>query len=70
MLLQYLELLTSPSVVTPRDYADKVLPSLTELGRDYGICAPICMQIIRPVLHASLLVCTFSSYKDIAQRIL
>ncbi|KAF8165073.1 transcription factor/nuclear export subunit protein 2-domain-containing protein [Crassisporium funariophilum] len=55
VLLQYLELLTSPSVVAPRDYADKVLPSLGELGQNYGICAPICMQIIRPVLHASLL---------------
>jgi len=57
VLLQYLELLTSPSVISEEDYATKILPTITELGRDYGICAPICMQIMRPVLHASLLVC-------------
>ncbi|RDB20480.1 THO complex subunit 2 [Hypsizygus marmoreus] len=55
VLLQYLELLTSPSVIPPKDYATKVLPSIGELGVVYGICAPICMQIIRPVLHESLL---------------
>lgn len=55
VLLQYLELLTSPSVIPPKDYAGKVLPSIAELGEVYGISAPICMQIIRPVLHASLL---------------
>ncbi|KAF9468910.1 transcription factor/nuclear export subunit protein 2-domain-containing protein [Collybia nuda] len=55
VLLQYLELLTSPSVIPQKDYATKVLPSIAELGEVYGICAPICMQIIRPVLHASLL---------------
>ncbi|KAJ7283481.1 transcription factor/nuclear export subunit protein 2-domain-containing protein [Mycena rebaudengoi] len=55
VLLQYLELLTSPSVVAPQDYANKVLPSLAELGEVYGICAPICMHIIRPVLNAKLL---------------
>jgi hypothetical protein len=52
-----LELLTSPSVIPPKDYAAKVLPSIAELGEVYGISAPICMQIIRPVLQASLLVC-------------
>ncbi|KAJ7755620.1 transcription factor/nuclear export subunit protein 2-domain-containing protein [Mycena maculata] len=55
VLLQYLELLTSPSVVAPQDYANKVLPSLAELGELYGICAPICMHILRPVLNAKLL---------------
>ncbi|KAF8639741.1 hypothetical protein AX17_001003 [Amanita inopinata Kibby_2008] len=55
VLLQYLELLTSPSVVSSDDYAKKVLPSVGELGETYGVCAPICMQIIRPVLHTSLL---------------
>lgn len=57
VLLQYLELLTSPTVISPQDYADKILPSIAELGLVYGICPPICMQVIRPVLHASLLVC-------------
>jgi len=55
VLLQYLELLTSPSVVSPQDYANKVIPSVAELAERYGLCAPICMQIIRPVLHTSLL---------------
>ncbi|KAF5387899.1 hypothetical protein D9615_000104 [Tricholomella constricta] len=55
VLLQYLELLTSPSVIPLKDYATKVLPSIGELGVVYGICAPICMQIIRPVLQASIL---------------
>ncbi|KAF9569407.1 hypothetical protein CPC08DRAFT_182366 [Agrocybe pediades] len=55
VLLQYLELLTSPNVIPAADYANKILPSLRELGKDYGICAPICMQIYRPVLNASIL---------------
>ncbi|KAF7353062.1 THO complex subunit 2 [Mycena venus] len=55
VLFQYLELLTSPTVVSPQDYANKVLPPLAELGELYGICAPICMHIIRPVLNAKLL---------------
>jgi THO complex subunit 2 len=54
-LLQYLELLTSPAVIQPQDYAQKVVPTLAELGEKYGICLPICMQIIRPILHSSLL---------------
>jgi THO complex subunit 2 len=56
VLLQYLDLLTSPSVVSPQDYANKVIPSLGELGEKYGIAAPICMQIVRPVLQGALLV--------------
>jgi THO complex subunit 2 len=55
VLLQYLELLTSPAVIQSQDYAQKVVPTLTELGEKYGICPPICMQIIRPMLHSSLL---------------
>ncbi|KAK7061446.1 THO complex subunit 2 [Favolaschia claudopus] len=55
VLFQYLELLTSPTVVSPQDYSGKVLPSLADLGELYGICAPICMHIIRPVLNAKLL---------------
>ncbi|KAI6151770.1 transcription factor/nuclear export subunit protein 2-domain-containing protein [Pisolithus tinctorius] len=55
VLLQYLELLTSPSVITPEDYAKKILPPLAELGELYGISAPICMQIIRPMLNHTLL---------------
>ncbi|KXN87957.1 THO complex subunit 2 [Leucoagaricus sp. SymC.cos] len=55
VLLQYLELLTSPLAIPPDTYATKVLPSLAELGEIYGICAPICMQIFRPVWHAALL---------------
>ncbi|KAI6105439.1 transcription factor/nuclear export subunit protein 2-domain-containing protein [Pisolithus sp. B1] len=55
VLLQYLELLTSPSVIPPEDYAKKILPPLAELGELYGISAPICMQIIRPMLNHTLL---------------
>ena len=54
-MLQYLELLTSPAVIQPEDYAQKVVPTLAELGEKYGICPPLCMQIIRPILHSSLL---------------
>lgn len=56
VLLQYLELLTSPAVVPPEDYAKRILPSLADLGELYGISAPICMQIIRPMLNNLLLV--------------
>ncbi|KAF7978302.1 hypothetical protein HWV62_899 [Athelia sp. TMB] len=55
VLLQYLELLTTPAVVSSADYSQKVLPSLAELGEKYGICAPICMQIVRPMLNGLLL---------------
>lgn len=55
VLLQYLELLTSPAVIQSQDYAQKVVPNLAELGEKYGICPSICMQIIRPILHSSLL---------------
>ncbi|KIK99679.1 hypothetical protein PAXRUDRAFT_822444 [Paxillus rubicundulus Ve08.2h10] len=55
VLLQYLELLTSPAVVSPEDYAKKILPPLADLGELYGISAPICMQIIRPMLNNILL---------------
>lgn len=54
--MQYLELLTSPAVVTAQDYSQKVLPPLRDLGEMYGISAPICMQIFRPVLNGLLLV--------------
>ncbi|KAJ2920447.1 hypothetical protein H1R20_g16647, partial [Candolleomyces eurysporus] len=54
VLLQYLDLLTSPTVIPPEDYANKVLPPLEDLAEKYGVCAPICMQIIRPVLHSKL----------------
>jgi THO complex subunit 2 len=56
VLLQYLELLTSPAIIPPEDYATKILPSLADLGELYGISAPICMQIIRPMLNSILLV--------------
>jgi THO complex subunit 2 len=56
VLLQYLELLTTPAVVSSVDYSEKVLPPLAELGEKYGICAPVCMQIIRPMLNGMLLV--------------
>ncbi|KAF8138151.1 hypothetical protein EV363DRAFT_1292738 [Boletus edulis] len=55
VLLQYLELLTSPAVVSPEDYAKRILPSLADLGDLYGISASICMQIIRPMLNNILL---------------
>jgi len=56
VLLQYLELLTSPDVISAEDYNNKILPSLADLGELYGISAPICMQIIRPKLNEALLV--------------
>ncbi|KAF9076495.1 transcription factor/nuclear export subunit protein 2-domain-containing protein [Rhodocollybia butyracea] len=55
VLLQYLELLTTPSAVSPEDYANKILPPLRDLHEKYGISAPVCMQIVRPVLHTQLL---------------
>ncbi|CAL1701359.1 unnamed protein product [Somion occarium] len=55
VLLQFLELLNSPAVVSPQDYAQKIVPPLTELNKTYGISAPICMQIYRPILHNKLL---------------
>ncbi|KAF9647035.1 hypothetical protein BDM02DRAFT_2819645 [Thelephora ganbajun] len=55
VLLQYLELLTSPDVISAEDYNNKILPSLADLGELYGISAPICMQIIRPKLNEVLL---------------
>jgi THO complex subunit 2 len=61
VLLQYLELLTSPAVIQPQDYAQKVVPTLAELGEKYGICLPICMQIMRPILHSSLLAAALAA---------
>lgn len=61
VLLQYLELLTSPAVIQPQDYAQKVVPTLAELGEKYGICPPICMQIIRPILHSHLLAAALAA---------
>lgn len=60
VLLQYLELLTCPAVITPEDYANKILPALADLRELYGISAPICMQIIRPMLNHTLLVSVLS----------
>ena len=61
VLLQYLELLTSPAVIQPQDYAQKVVPTLAELGEKYGICPSICMQIIRPILHSHLLAAALAA---------
>ncbi|KAI0375719.1 hypothetical protein BV20DRAFT_1059341 [Pilatotrama ljubarskyi] len=55
VLLQYLELLTTPSIITPEDYANKVVPPLSELNEKYGICPPMCMQIYRPIFNKALL---------------
>ncbi|KAG2361997.1 transcription factor/nuclear export subunit protein 2-domain-containing protein [Suillus spraguei] len=55
VLLQYLDLLTSPAVISPKDYATRILPSLADLGELYGITPSICMQIIRPMLNATIL---------------
>ncbi|RDX55708.1 hypothetical protein OH76DRAFT_1461168 [Lentinus brumalis] len=55
VLLQYLELLNTPAVISPEDYANKVVPPLAELHEKYGICAPICMRIYRPILNGALL---------------
>ncbi|KAJ7591413.1 transcription factor/nuclear export subunit protein 2-domain-containing protein [Mycena floridula] len=64
VLLQYLELLNSPSVITPEEYASKVVPSIAELGQKYGIPAPICMQIIRPMLHSQILAAALEMAKQ------
>ena len=61
VLLQYLELLTSPAVIQPQDYAQKVVPTLAELGEKYGICPSICMQIMRPILHSHLLAAALAA---------
>ncbi|KAH9943361.1 transcription factor/nuclear export subunit protein 2-domain-containing protein [Epithele typhae] len=55
VLLQYLELLTTPTVIPAEDYANKIVPPLAELHEKYGICAAICMQIYRPILNNTLL---------------
>jgi THO complex subunit 2 len=68
VLCQYLELLTTPGIVSPQEYAARVLPDLGELGSTYGICAPICMQIIRPVLHARLLASTLSTSTEETEK--
>ncbi|KAI0729395.1 transcription factor/nuclear export subunit protein 2-domain-containing protein [Fomitopsis betulina] len=54
VLLQYLDLLTTPTVVSPEDYAQKIVPPLAELHEKYGISIPLCMQIIRPMLNVSI----------------
>ena len=56
VLLQYLDLLTTPTVLSPEDYAQKIVPPLAELNEKYGISVPICMQIIRPMLNVSIRV--------------
>lgn len=56
VLLQYLDLLTTPTVVSPEDYAQKIVPPLAELHEKYGISIPLCMQIIRPMLNVSIRV--------------
>lgn len=56
VLLQYLELLASPDVISAEDYNNKNLPSLADIGELYGVSAPTCMQIIRPKLNETLLV--------------
>ncbi|KAI0832504.1 transcription factor/nuclear export subunit protein 2-domain-containing protein [Trametes gibbosa] len=65
VLLQYLELLTTPTVITPEEYANKVVPSLAELNEQYGICAPMCMQIYRPIMNKALLVGILLDYMTI-----
>ena len=54
--MQYLELLTTPSIIPAEEYTNKIVPPLADLGEKYGICGPICMQIYRPILSAALLV--------------
>lgn len=56
VLLQYLDCLTSSSVMTPEQYADEMIPSLEDLAVKFGISLPMCMQILRPVLHHKLLI--------------
>lgn len=54
--MQYLEVTTTPSIVSLKDYEEKVVPKLTDLHEVYGIAAPICMLIIRPIVQAAILV--------------
>ncbi|GJE84409.1 THO complex subunit 2 [Phanerochaete sordida] len=63
VLLQYIDFLTTPSIVPPDDYAKKVLPSLADMHLKYGICVPICMQIVRPTLHRALLTAALEMQK-------
>ncbi|THG95393.1 hypothetical protein EW026_g6253 [Hermanssonia centrifuga] len=51
----YCNIWNSPSIIPAQIYTEKVLPSLAELNKAYGICPPICMQIVRPKLHLLLL---------------
>ncbi|KIY72984.1 hypothetical protein CYLTODRAFT_343075 [Cylindrobasidium torrendii FP15055 ss-10] len=55
VLGQYLSVLTT-SWIPLEVYANEILPPLGDLGELYGICAPICMQIYRPVLTEKILV--------------
>ena len=66
VLLQYLDLLTSPETIEDDDPKKskedkvlpllKILPPLAEMGGIYGVSPPICMQIWRPKLSDALLV--------------
>jgi hypothetical protein len=56
VLFQYLELLTLPDIMSLDEYAANIIPSLADLNVLYGVSIPICMQIIRPVLHKAILV--------------
>jgi hypothetical protein len=66
VLLQYLDLLTSPEALEDDDPKKskeekvlpllKILPPLAEMGEIYGISPSICMQIWRPKLNDALLV--------------
>ena len=40
----------------PGEYESKIVPRLKDLNQIYGIVPPICMQILRPILHAKLVV--------------
>ena len=54
--MQYLELLSAANPNGDDEFFNSIVPSLAELGQQYGIRPAICMQIIRPTLVAPLKV--------------
>lgn len=55
VLFQYLDLITTPSVIPLEDYR-QIIPPLSELSGLYGVSPPIAMQIYRPMLNDAIAV--------------
>ncbi|TDL29757.1 hypothetical protein BD410DRAFT_710827 [Rickenella mellea] len=53
VLLQYLDLLSTPSAVPLADYRG-IIPSLADLCNTYGISPPIALQVLRPLLNDAI----------------